>query len=124
MKTILLVEDDLAVQETISDYFSMKTSYKVVTAEDGEIAMDQIMNGPPDLILLDVLLPRVNGLAFLQNLRKTEKAKDIPVIFMSGEMIDETDKKLGLELGAVGYFEKPIDFHALLEQVNSILSGK
>jgi DNA-binding response OmpR family regulator len=122
VKTILCVEDDLAVQEIISDYFSMKTSYKVVTAEDGEIAMDQIANGPPDLILLDVLLPRLNGLAFLEDIRRIESAKDIPVIFISGEMIDETDKELGLKLGALAYFEKPIDFPELLKTVNSILA--
>ena len=115
MKTILCVEDDLAIQEIISDYFSMKTSYKVVTAEDGEIALDQISNSPPDLILLDVVLPRINGLAFLQDIRRIESAKDIPVIFISGEMIDETDKELGLKLGAVAYFEKPIDFPELLK---------
>jgi len=122
LKTILLVEDDLMVQETISDYFSMKTSYKVVTAEDGEIALDQIENSTPDLILLDVLLPRINGLALLQDIRKIEKAKDIPVIFISGEMTDEADKKLGIELGAIDYFEKPIDFPLLLDRVNSVLS--
>lgn len=122
MKTILCVEDDLAVQEIISDYFSMKTSYKVVTAEDGEIALDQIANSPPDLILLDVLLPRINGLAFLQDIRRIESAKNIPVIFISGEMIDETDKELGLKLGALAYFEKPIDFPELLKTVNSILA--
>ena len=122
MKTILCVEDDLAIQEIISDYFSMKTSYKVVTAEDGEIALDQISNSPPDLILLDVVLPRINGLAFLQDIRRIESAKDIPVIFISGEMIDETDKELGLKLGAVAYFEKPIDFPELLKTVNSILA--
>ncbi|MFC1537707.1 response regulator transcription factor [Gemmatimonadota bacterium] len=122
MKTILCVEDDLAIQEIISDYFSMKTSYKVVTAEDGEIALDQIANSPPDLILLDVLLPRINGLALLEDIRRIESAKDIPVIFISGEMIDETDKELGLKLGASAYFEKPIDFPELLKKVNSILA--
>ena len=122
MKTILLVEDDLSVQETISDYFRARTSYRIIAAEDGEIALDQINNSSPDLILLDVLLPRINGLALLQDIRKNDKAKDIPVVFISGEMIDEADKKLGLEFGAVAYFEKPLDFHELLDKVNSILS--
>ena len=124
MKTILLVEDDLSVQETISDYFRARTSYRIIAAEDGEIALDQINNSPPDLILLDVLLPRINGLAFLQDIRRIDKAKDIPVIFISGEMIDDTDKQLGLEFGAVAYFEKPLDFHELLDKINSILAGK
>ncbi len=124
MKTILLIDTDLVVQEVVSDYFTMKTSYKVVTAEDGEIALDQVVNNPPDLILLDVLLPRINGLAFFENLKKMEKTRNIPVIFVSGEMVDEADKKVGFELGAVAYFEKPIDFPSLPEKINSVLSEK
>src|SRR4030042_270202 len=112
MKKILLIDDDLSVQQTISDFFHLRSSYKVYTAEDGEIALDQISHDPPDLILLDILLPRINGLAFLSDLRKSKKAKNIPVICMSGQMVDDEDKKVGYDLGAIDYLLKPLDLES------------
>lgn len=121
MQRILLVDDDIGIQEAVSQYFSLKSSYQIITAEDGEIALDQIKNNTPDFIILDILLPRINGLALLYDLRKIERAKKIPVIFISGRMIDEEFKKECLALGAVDYFEKPFQMSALLERVKSIL---
>jgi len=122
MKKILVVDDDLAIQEILSKIITEKTDFKVFAAEDGEVALDQIENDPPDLILLDVILPRINGLAFLMLLRKMESAKNIPVIFMSGQMVDENFKKESIELGAVDFIEKPFKHSLLLEKINSILS--
>ena len=121
MKKILVVDDSLTIQQLITKYFSERSSYKIITAEDGEIALDQIEHEHPDLIILDVILPRINGFAFLRNLRKIETAKNIPVIMISGEMIDEESKKEALDLGVVDYL-KPMDMNFLLEKVNSILS--
>ena len=122
MKKILVVDDSITIQKIISDFFSERTSYKIITAEDGEIALDQVKNDPPDFIILDVILPRINGIAFLGLLRKMETAKNIPVILMSGEMVDEGIKKEGLALGAVDYLVKPVDMQYLLDIVNSFLS--
>lgn len=122
MKKILIVDDSITIQNIISKYFSERASYKIITAEDGEIALDQVKNDPPDFIILDVILPRINGIAFLCDIRKMETAKNIPVILISGVMVDEKFKKEGLALGAVDYLEKPVDLQYLLEKVNSILS--
>jgi len=70
VKKILFVDDSITIQKMITDFFSSRTSYKLITAEDGEIALDLIQNDPPDLIILDVVLPRINGIAFLHDLRK------------------------------------------------------
>ena len=79
-------------------------------------------NDPPDLIILDVIMPRINGLALLKDLKKMDTARDIPVILISGIMNDEITKKEGLALGAVDFIEKPLDLQYLLDKVNSILS--
>lgn len=122
MKKILVVDDSITIQKMISDFLSERTSYKIITAEDGEIALDQVKNDTPDLIILDVILPRINGIAFLSLLRRMKNTKNIPVILISGEMADEGIKKEGLALGAVDYIEKPMDMQYLLDKVNSFLS--
>ena len=122
MKKILVVDDSVTIQEIISNYFRSKSSFQVITAEDGEIALDQIRNDPPDLIIIDIILPKINGLALLRDIRRMEKAGNIPVILISGAMYDDAIKNEGFELGAVDFLEKPIDMSYLLEKVNSILS--
>ena len=122
MKKILVVDDSVTIQEIISNYFRSKSSFQVITAEDGEIALDQIRNDPPDLIILDIILPKINGLALLRDIRRMENAGNIPVILISGAMYDDAIKNEGFELGAVDFLEKPIDMSYLLEKVNSILS--
>lgn len=122
MKKILLVDDSVTIQEIISNYFRSRSSFQVITAEDGEIALDQIRNAPPDLIILDIILPKINGLALLRDIRRMGNAGNIPVILISGQMFDDAIKNEGFELGAVDFLEKPIDMSYLLEKVNSILS--
>jgi DNA-binding response OmpR family regulator len=121
MKTILIVDDDSMVYEILSDFFKDHAEYKAVVAEDGEAAIDIIKAGPPDLILLDIVLPGRGGLALFQDLRKSELTKDIPVVFMSGQMTDEIIVKEGKELGAVEYITKPIHYDKLMKLVDSIL---
>ena len=122
MKKILVVDDSVTIQEIISNYFNSMTTFKVITAEDGEIALDQIRNDPPDLIIMDVILPKINGIALLRDVRRMKNAVNIPVILISGAMFDDAIKNEGYELGAVDFLEKPIDMSYLLEKVNSILS--
>ncbi|MFC1565272.1 PleD family two-component system response regulator, partial [candidate division KSB1 bacterium] len=89
MKTILIVDDDISVQETLSVYIQKFTEYKSVCVEDGEEAIDVIKNQKPDLILLDIFLPVIGGIALFQDLQKSEMTKDIPVIFITGGLVDE-----------------------------------
>ena len=122
MKKILVVDDSVSIQDIISSHFSLKSSFKVITAEDGEIALNQVRNDPPDLIILDIILPKINGIALLRDIRRMENARNIPVILISGAMFDDAIKNEGYELGAVDFIEKPIEMSYLLEKVNSILS--
>jgi len=124
MKKILVVDDSFAIQEIITYYFTKHTDYKVISAEDGEIGLDQVENDPPDIIILDVILPRINGLAFLSELRKIEGAKNIPVIMISGKMFDDAIKEEGFSLGAIDFLEKPINLSALHERINACFAGE
>jgi len=117
-----VVDDSITVQILITEYFSKRSPYKIITAEDGEIALDMVKNDPPDLIFLDIILSRINGLAFLCDIRRMETTKNIPVILISGEMTDEYFKKEGLALGAAEFIEKPFEMQYLFEKVNSIIS--
>lgn len=117
-----MVDDSITVQILITEYFSKRSPYKIITAEDGEIALDMVKNDPPDLIFLDIILSRINGLAFLCDIRRMETTKNIPVILISGEMTDEYFKKEGLALGAAEFIEKPFEMQYLFEKVNSIIS--
>ena len=76
----------------------------------------------PDLILLDVVLPQISGIALFKMLQKNEDTKNIPVIFMTGVFIDDVFKKEGIEMGAVDYVLKPLDFDGLLAKIDSVLS--
>ncbi|RKY87102.1 hypothetical protein DRQ09_05005 [candidate division KSB1 bacterium] len=122
MKKILIVDDDVHLSEAIANYLSLKTGHKIIMAEDGEVAWDLIQMENPDMILLDVVLPQISGIALYKMLQKYENTKKIPVIFMSGVFLDDVFKKESIEMGVVDYILKPLSFKALLEKVNSVLS--
>ena len=124
MKTILIVEDEPDQQQLIATYIANFTNYKTIIAEDGEVAIDLARENRPDLILIDLMLPRIGGIALYRDLRKMENSKDTPIIFMSGMMTDEVLQKEGIAMGAVDYITKPIDFESLFEKFNAILGEK
>ena len=121
MKKILLVDDEAGIRNSISRFIRRKSSYKLITAEDGETALDKIRDDSPDLIVLDVMMPGMDGLSLLYELMKSENLKDIPVILISGKVTDEDAKKTCLDFGAVDYLVKPFEESKLLEIINSIL---
>ena len=123
MKTILLVDDDQNIQELLSTLIASHTDYKTVSAEDGEAALDILEDVTPALVIMDILMPRVGGIALYYDIRRLKKMENTPVIFMSGMMKDEEFIKEGLEMGAVDYITKPIDLPALLDKINRLLAG-
>jgi len=124
MKTILIVDDDMHIQETLSEVIAKNTGYRTIFAKDGEAALDVIQTETPDLIMIDMLMPRIGGIALYHDIRHFEKTKNTPVIFMSGAMTDETFIREGLEMGAAGYIRKPVDATELLDTINAIISEK
>ena len=113
---ILIVDDDENIAELISLYLE-KEQYDTETAHDGEEALKLIEVYNPDLILLDLMLPGIDGYEVCQQVRKT---RDIPIIMLSakGEVFD---KVLGLKMGADDYMVKPFDANELIARVSAVL---
>lgn len=104
MKKILFIEDEAALQKTFGDMLDIK-GYKMLSALDGETGLKLAKNEKPDLILLDLVIPRIHGLDVLAQLKKDERTKEIPIIILTNlEGINEVEK--ALELGATTYLVK------------------
>lgn len=104
MKNILFIEDESALQRTIGDILKSK-DYKVIKALDGEGGLRSAKKERPDLILLDLILPKMDGFEVLKGLKISEETKNIPVIILTN--LEETeDIQKALELGATTYLVK------------------
>jgi DNA-binding response OmpR family regulator len=113
---ILVVEDEIALSETLV-YNLEKQGYEVEAVMDGHEALSKARSLMPDLIILDIMLPGLDGLEITRILRKESK---IPILILTAQG-DEIDRVLGLELGADDYMPKPFSMRELLARVKSIL---
>lgn len=104
MKKILFIEDESALQKTFDEILTQE-GYQVISALDGEIGLRLAGDEKPDLILLDLILPKVNGFDVLRKLKEDKETKDIPVIVLTNlEEMGNVDK--AIELGATTYLVK------------------
>lgn len=117
--TLLIVEDDPDVAEMLNTYFRVQ-GYEVNTANRGENAVKLCHKDRPDLVILDVRLPDIDGYEVLRRLRSDRRTGDIPVIFLT-EKRGRLDKLQGLELGADDYLTKPFDIQELRLRVRNAL---
>lgn len=115
--SLLVVEDDENISTAISEYFS-RAGYNVKTAEDGLAGVQAALHDHPDAIVLDLMLPKMDGLAVCRELR--EKAPYIPILMLTAKD-DVVDKVLGLEMGADDYITKPFSLRELEARIKSIL---
>jgi DNA-binding response OmpR family regulator len=115
-QTILLVEDEPTLLEALR-YNLGKEGYQVVTATDGMQALDQAQEAKPDLVILDLMLPRLDGLEVCRTLRRDSS---VPIIMLTAKD-SETDTVLGLEMGADDYMAKPFRLRELLARVKAHL---
>ena len=113
---ILIVEDDPNLLETIK-YNLQKESYKVLTATDGEQAIEVARREKPDLIILDIMLPKISGFEVCRILRKE---MTVPILMLTAK-VEEIDKIVGLEIGADDYMTKPFSMRELLARVGALL---
>ncbi len=115
--TVLLVDDEESVQKVLT-YPLEREGYRVVQALDGEEALRRYREGPVDLVVLDLMLPRLDGLAVCRRLREERSA--VPIIMLTAKG-DEGDKVLGLELGADDYITKPFSIREFMSRVRALL---
>ncbi len=115
--SLLIVEDDENISSAISEYFS-RAGYNVKTAEDGLMGVKTALDDPPDAVVLDLMLPKMDGLAVCRELR--EKVNYLPILMLTAKD-DVVDKVLGLEMGADDYITKPFSLRELEARVKSVL---
>jgi two-component system alkaline phosphatase synthesis response regulator PhoP len=117
--TIMVVEDDQDIRELIS-YNLGKEGYTVVPAESGEQALKLIETANPDIIILDIMLPGMDGIEVLRNLKQGSRHAAVPVIMATAKS-EDSDIITGLELGADDYIAKPFSPKVLIARVRSLL---
>ncbi|OLE54085.1 MAG: hypothetical protein AUG51_09590 [Acidobacteria bacterium 13_1_20CM_3_53_8] len=114
---LLVIEDDDKISEMITEHFS-RAGYSVKTAADGLAGVQAALNEHPDVIVLDLMLPKLDGLAVCREVR--EKAPYIPILMLTAKD-DVVDKVLGLEMGADDYITKPFALRELEARIKSVL---
>lgn len=117
---ILIAEDDDASRTVISA--ALATHFNIATAHDGREALRQALLDPPQLIISDMMMPRMDGMMLLEAIRKEPSTTSIPVIFLTAKS-DSSDYQRGLDAGVTNYLAKPLSTAHLLEAVRSALSG-
>ena len=117
METVLIIEDDPTMLIGLKDNFEFK-GYKVLTAADGEKGLNAALNAKPDLVILDIMLPKINGYEIARLIREEKLAMPIIMLTAKGE---ESDIVLGLNLGADDYVTKPFSIKELLARSAAFL---
>ena len=118
---LLVVEDVPNILELLTVTLRFK-GYPVITARNGEEALETIAKERPALIITDILMPKMDGYAFVQKLRTDVKTHDIPIIFLSATYVTPEDKTFALSLGASRFIEKPIDTEDFLLTIAELLT--
>lgn len=116
MTTILIVDDHASVRVLVEEYLA-EHGYQVVSAGDGQQALTVANVEQPDLVLLDVMMPKLDGFGFIRQFRTTSKA---PIILLTAR-VEESDKVVGLELGADDYVTKPFGMQELVARIRAVL---
>ena len=119
-KKILIVDDESDIVELLSLRLESE-GFEVISAGDGYTALDKARKDKPDLIILDLMLPKINGYKVCRILKFDEKHKGIPIIIFTARG-QEQDKQLGKEVGADAYLVKPFEPQILMKTINKLLS--
>jgi DNA-binding response OmpR family regulator len=120
-KRILLVDDEVQLVEMVKLRLEAN-DYEVITAYDGQEALDKARKEKPDLMILDLMLPKVDGYKVCRMLKFDEKYKSIPIILFTARA-QESDEKLGFEVGADAYIIKPFEPQILMGKIKELIKG-
>jgi two-component system alkaline phosphatase synthesis response regulator PhoP len=116
---ILVVDDEIYIVHILDFSLGME-GYEVLTALDGEQALEKARTEKPDLIVLDIMMPKLDGYETCKRLKADPEIKDVPVILLSAKGRN-VDQKVGFEVGADDYITKPFSPRKLVERINAIL---
>ena len=115
----ILVADDSPVERLALQEVLTRNGYQVLTAENGEQAIARSRSDHPDLILMDVVMPGMNGYQATRTISRDDETRDIPIIMCTSKG-QETDKIWGMRQGAFDYMVKPIDHKTLLDKIRAL----
>jgi CheY-like chemotaxis protein len=121
LKKILVIEDNELNKKLVRDLLSIG-KYHVLEAEDAEIGIKLAQEQTPDLILMDIQLPGINGLDATKALKQDPILNHIPIVALTGRAM-QGDKEMALEAGCAGYITKPIDTRAFLKKISQFLNN-
>jgi DNA-binding response OmpR family regulator len=119
---VLLVDDDPVILKLLQVNFEME-GYNVLTANDGVEGLEKARAERPDVVILDIMMPRMDGLEVTRELKGDDSTKDMPILLLSAKA-QASDIQLGREVGADDYLTKPFDPLELLERVGEILKSR
>jgi two-component system alkaline phosphatase synthesis response regulator PhoP len=122
MASIFVVDDDEDIRELLK-YNLQKNGHDVITCENGLICIEKLKNHKPDLILLDVMMPEMDGIEVCENLKSSEQNSDVLICFLTARNEDYS-QIAGLEAGGDDYVAKPIKLKVLMSRVNALLRRK
>ena len=117
---VLVVEDDADIQKVIRMSLKMRGVGEVVMVESGPECIERLSGFTPDVILLDVMMPHVDGYETCRRLKQDPATRDIPVVFLTAR-VQKADRERGMKLGALGYLTKPFDPMTLHDQILALL---
>jgi DNA-binding response OmpR family regulator len=121
MNKIMIVEDDSTTIKLLK-YLLQKNNYEIAVCENGKIAVDSVVEENPDLILMDIMMPEMDGLEATKKIREIPQFTDTPIIMLSA-LGQEMEVTKGLKSGADGYVVKPFDTQSLLRHIKEKLSS-
>jgi twitching motility two-component system response regulator PilH len=122
MSTVLIVDDSSALREMIAGLL-IKAGMNILEAKDGAEAQQKIDASPPDLVVLDIVMPNMNGYELTRWIKSNPKTKDVPVVICSSKG-EEFDRYWGMKQGADAYIAKPFRPNEMVETVKQLLRGK
>lgn len=118
---VLVVEDDVDIQKVIRMSLKMRGVSEVVLVESGTECIERLGGFTPDVILLDVMMPHVDGYETCRRLKQDPATRAIPVVFLTAR-VQKADRERGMQLGALGYLTKPFDPMTLHDQIVGLLA--
>jgi DNA-binding response OmpR family regulator len=122
IKTVLVIEDDADIQNFISRVLELE-GYHVLQAGDGNKGMERLKDNSVGLILLDLMLPGIDGWTLLQQIKHNKELSGIPVVIITA-VAESVQKKRALRMGAAEYLTKPLSAQLLMKTVNEVLGKK
>jgi len=121
-KKILVVDDEPSIVSLLKGRLEA-SQYEVITAKDGQEAIEKTGQEKPDLIILDIMLPKIDGYMVASMLKSDEKTRDIPIVMLTARNLAQ-DIKAGMESGAVSYVQKPFNSDVLLGMIPMLINQK